>query len=160
MQREKDEPHADLFNRAVTKESGDYFIFLGKDFDFSHGRVVEDLVELMGCKRLIGFGGAYSDLYVMDDKGVLVCNRFNPAYDIRLIQQGMAMNLPFIVSARHGLPRFTEGLDVLSLWDGVIQIMVSSPMYHIPSPWFTLRNVLSNVQVEDEIKLINDTHYS
>lgn len=159
VQREKEESHADLFNRAVLKEEGDFFIFLGEDFDFAHPGVLTELVEFMQEPRLVGFGGIYADINVMEG-GRFICNRHNPSYDIKLLKQRAVLNFPFLLSCRYGLPKFTKGLDVLSLWDGMIQCMASCPMYHLPRPMFTMKNTLANVQIEHEIALINETHYS
>lgn len=156
--QKEDEVTSDFFNRITARNTAHYFCFLGRGFNFYTEESLSLLVEKMQSSKLHGFGGIYSDLAVMNN-GEFVCHRFNPAYFIQLIPQQIIMNVPFMMSTEFSLPRFTSNLDLLSLWDGMIQAMSSAPMYHMPSPIFSIENALESFQVEKEIEIIKNVHY-
>ena len=159
VRQEKKETCGAFFNRTISQVKGDYYIFMGRGFEFSTTATVDILIRLFKSKKLMGFGGIYTDLLIVDGDTIL-CTKHNPSYDLNLVKQHHIINLPFIVDARFGLPRFKEELDVLSLWDGMIQAMVSAPMYHVASPLFCMENTTVTKDIQNEIRIINETHYS
>lgn len=147
-----------MFNQLHNRHSYDLFVLLGDNCDLLDEDSLQAITDYLWSEDCIDIGAVYSDILITDKMGP-VCVKNNPAYSSHLVNERIAMNIPFVCK-KAILPHFNEELKKLYLWDGMLWLMKHTLLYHIPKPLFQLKDGMDQRDVRAEVKIINETHYN
>lgn len=151
-----DKPVSDVFNSVRNRDKAfKFFIYLGKEHNFSRENSAYELVDTM--LRYNNVAATYTDLLVKE-KEKEICIRHNPSYNIDLYRAKTMLNVPFICRSEIA-PTFTQGINMLYLWDGLLDIMTRTIMFHIPKPLFELSQAMKRWDINADLKQIEHARY-
>lgn len=146
-----------MFNQLTNKRSYDLFVYLGQEYNLNDENSITDMVNWFWNERLIGVGAIYTDISICH-KGTYICTKFNPSYSSTLYDEKCVLNIPLMVKSAV-LPVFNTNIKYLSLWDGILNLMKNTLLFHMPEVMFSVNNAMESPNVTGDIKIINDTYY-
>lgn len=149
-------PTGKFFNQAKNRAGYDYYVYLGKYYNFSSPSSLTRMVEYLNDVSRSFVVGVYSDL-LLNDKDISFIQHL-PSFDMKLIKGKFAFNTPFCVK-KYLLPTFDENIQSLNLWDGFLSLSKQSVLFHIPEPLFKLDNALDTTLVNADLNIINEIYY-
>jgi hypothetical protein len=149
----------EFFNYISNLSGYDYVICLGRGYNITDTNSYEVFQKYTEMDCIQAFGALYSDLRVIDEDGGLVCSQYKPAYDIKLKNKGLLLNIPFISSMKN-LPTFDTRVKHLYLWDALLTISSAFLLFHMPHELFTINNALESLSIDEDVKHIQGRHFA
>jgi len=132
-------------------------VYIGAEFNFAHQNSLTNLLQCIGSEKVLGFGAIYSDLYILNKDGTMLCSKYHPSYDA-LRRSSIILNTPFITTIDLA-PVFNTDIHYLCLWDGLCSITKNALLYHIPKPLFSVQNIMSTSSISTEIGVIRANRF-
>lgn len=137
----------------------DLYLFLGNNHNIADEKCIDTMSSALLSPQNRIFACAYADFEVVEESKVITY-QYNPAYSGEFLKTGIILNFPFMLPSYHLIPKFNPGMEMLTLYDGLIQILKVAPMLHIAEPLFTIDNALTTVQLNRDIEKINELHFN
>ena len=138
-------------------EGFDLLVFIDESYEFSSEDSLSELVEDFSGEDLNIVGAAYTDIQGIIE-GYSFPIKINPSFNERLYKEKFIINSPFIMRSNLNI-EFHEGIEFVSLWDGLLSLMKKTIVFHLPKQYFRITNLLSpNPQISEEIKLIHEIY--
>lgn len=147
-----------MFNQLSNKRSYDLFIYLGQEYNLYNENSITEMVQWIWSEPLMGVGAIYTDISVCH-KGTHICTKFNPGYRSSLYDEKYILNVPLVVKSSI-LPQFNPKIKHLNLWDGILQLMKNTMLFHMPKVMFSVDNAMDTPDIAEDVKLINDIYYT
>lgn len=147
----------DAFNYLGREKEHDLFVFFNKDYNFGDRNTLTELVDSFWNDSYTNVGAIYSDskLKIGDE---IVPAKIHPSFSKNIYLTKTVMNVPFIVKSSM-VPQFHPEIQLLYLWDGMLQLMERTLIFHRAKFDYVIENMSGSMsEMQREIKQINELY--
>ena len=127
--------------------------YMSDGFNYSNkDSLIEIVKEFFGVGIYSMAGGVYCDICLNAfNRDIPI--KINPSFSANIYVKKVMMNIPFMTKPDI-IPTFNTNIQRLNLWDGFLNMMTKTLMFHIPKQHIVISNEELNLSVNDQ-KLID-----